>query len=86
LVPKKIGAESPIPNPIKLAMIEIDAPSYSDIDWVATTTAQTGVVTPNRETIESVQSKYSGITNNIEVTEVNGKKSYSYIKRKMVYF
>jgi hypothetical protein len=83
---EKIGAESPIPNPIKLDMIEIDAPSYSDIDWETTTTAQTGVVTPNRETIESVQSKYSGITNNIEITEVNGKKSYSLSKEKWFIF
>jgi hypothetical protein len=77
---------SPIPNPIKLEMIEIDAPNENQIDWVQTTTAQTGIPNPSQESIESVQAKYSGITNNIEVIDVNGKKSYRLSKEKWFIF
>jgi len=77
---------APIPNPIKLQMIVIDAPSDSQIDWAKTTSAQTGILRPTRESIEEVQAKYVGIVNNIEVTDVNGKKSYSLSKEKWFVF
>ena len=77
---------SPIPNPIKLDMIVIEAPSDSQIDWVETTRAQTGIITPTRESIESVQSKFIGIVNNIEVTDVNGRNSYTLSKEKWFVF
>jgi len=81
-----VKGTSPIPNPIKIDMIVIEAPSDSQIDWVETTRAQTGIITPTRESIEAVQAKFIGIVNNIEVTDVNGKKSYSLTKEKWFVF
>jgi hypothetical protein len=69
-----VKGTSPIPNPIKTNMIVIDAPSDSQINWIETTRAQTGIITPTQESIDAVRAKFIGIVNNIEVTDVNGKK------------
>jgi hypothetical protein len=77
-----VKGASPIPNPIKLDMIVIEAPSNSQIDWVETTRAQTGIITPTQESIDAVRAKFIGIVNNIEVTDVNGRNSYTLSKEK----
>ena len=81
-----VKGTSPIPNPIKTNMIVIDAPSDSQINWIETTRAQTGIITPTQESIDTVRAKFIGIVNNIEVTDVNGKKSYSLTKEKWFVF
>lgn len=40
---------SPIPNPIKYQMLEIDAPQISEIDWKETVRVQTGITNPTIE-------------------------------------
>jgi len=81
-----VKGTSPIPNPIKLDMIVIEAPSDSQIDWVETTRAQTGIITPTQESIDAVRAKFTGIVNNIEVTDVNGKTSFALSKEKWFVF
>ena len=81
-----IKGTSPIPNPIKLNMIVIEPPIDSQIDWYQTTRIQTNSNTPTEEMVEQVKSNYSGITNNIEVVDVNGKKSYRLSQEKWFIF
>ena len=77
---------SPIPNPIKVDMIVINPPSEAQIDWTETTRSQTGIITPTQESEDAVRAKFVGIVNNIEVTDVNGKKSYALSKEKWFVF
>jgi hypothetical protein len=72
---------APIPNPITLKMIKIDPPLDSNVDWVATTTAQTGNYKPSKEVVDSVYNQYIPIfTPNINETIVNGKPQRTEIK------
>ena len=68
--------KSPIPNPIKYDLMLKDNLIESQIDWKATTIAQTGNPDPTKETIDKVISSY-GFSKTLNVTEVNGKKSYT---------
>ena len=65
---------APIPNPIRYELMVYDGPM--DIDWKATTTAQTGVLEPTTETIERIKNSYSFVKI-INETNVNGKPSYT---------
>ena len=72
---------APIPNPITLKMINIDPPLDSNVDWVATATAQTGNYKPSKEVVDSVYNQYIPIfTPNINETIVNGKPQRTEIK------
>jgi hypothetical protein len=83
-----VGAagKSPIPNPIKYEMILKDNIDESQIDWVTTTTAQTGFPNPTTEQIERVISQYGGFTKTLNETVTNGKKSYTENKEKYFIF
>jgi hypothetical protein len=72
---------APIPNPIKLDMIKIAPPSDTNIDWVATATAQTGNPKPSQEVIDSVTKQYEPLFTPIfnEII-VNDKKQRTQIK------
>jgi hypothetical protein len=72
---------APIPNPITLKMIKIDPPLDSNVDWVATATAQTGNYKPSKEVVDSVYNQYIPIfTPAINETIVNGKPQRTEIK------
>ena len=60
--------------------------SESQIDWVATTTAQTGFPNPTKEQIEKVISQYGGFTKTLNETVTNGKKSYTENKERYFIF
>ena len=80
------AGKTPIPNPIKYEMILKDNTTESEIDWIATTTAQTGFSNPTREQIERVISQYGGFTKSINEIITNGKKSYLEIKERYFIF
>jgi hypothetical protein len=52
---------SKIPNPIRYETIVYGSPSANDIDWVATTTQQTGIPNPSQESINQTKSHYSSL-------------------------
>ena len=54
-----IAGKTPIPNPIKFDTIRRDAPSFSQIDWSATTKSQTGILSPSKEDIDKVIQNYN---------------------------
>ena len=56
-----VKGPSPIPNPIKLETIVITPPSENDIDWVATTRFQTGVISPTPAQTQSIITQYQKI-------------------------
>ena len=68
--------KSPIPNPIKYDLMLKENLIESQIDWRATTIAQTGNPDPTKETIDKVISSY-GFSQILNVVEVNGKKTYT---------
>ena len=70
------GGAAPIPNPINFNTIKIDAPTTQDVDWRATTIAQTGIYKPTDQDISRVTEEFSRFTKPIVKTEiVNGKES-----------
>ena len=70
------GGAAPIPNPINFNTIKIDPPTTQDVDWRATTIAQTGIYKPTDQDISRVTEEFSRFTKPIFKTEiVNGKES-----------
>jgi hypothetical protein len=70
------GGAAPIPNPIKFDTIKIKPPTTQEIDWKATTIAQTGIYKPTEQDIQRVTKEFSRFTEPIFKTEiVNGKQT-----------
>ena len=70
------GGVAPIPNPINFNTIKIDPPTTQDIDWRATTIAQTGIYKPTDQDIAKVTAEFSRFTQPIFKKEiVNGKET-----------
>jgi hypothetical protein len=70
-----IKGKTPIPNPINYQLMIANDDTESQIDWRATTIAQTGIPDPTKESIDRVISQY-GFTQIVNVTEVNGRENY----------
>jgi hypothetical protein len=72
---------TPITNPIVLSTIKVKAPIASEVNWAATTTAQTGILKPTPEDIKKIEEQFASITTPLyEKKEVNGKTSLEDIR------
>jgi hypothetical protein len=67
------NAPSKIPNPIKYDTIAYKTPTPSDVDWVATTTQQTGVPNPPQDSINQTKNYFSKLFTPVIATDKNGK-------------
>jgi hypothetical protein len=77
------GGAAPIPNPIKYQTIAISAPPTSEIDWAATTSAQTGIVKPTEQDMIKIQNEFKRFLDQPPVLKseiVNGKTIIEEIK------
>lgn len=75
-----LGKNKPaeIKTPITFDTIyQTNAPTYNDIDWVATTRAQTGIAQPTTVEVEKISSQYSVLNvTEVEVKNQNGKQTF----------
>jgi hypothetical protein len=76
-----VGGPSPIPNPIKYNMIEIDVPNDGNIDWEETIRLQTGKVAPTADDIEQIKALIYQIKKPLfNEVELNGRTSRVTVK------
>ena len=67
-----VRGPSPIPNQIKFQTISIPPPPNDQIDWVETTTIQTGAIRPTEAQVGAIQAQYKPLFSpNIQKTPEN---------------
>jgi hypothetical protein len=53
--------QAPIPNPIKVNTIVLDNVNINNINWVKTTTQQTGTIQPSNAEVDSIKKQYQNL-------------------------